>query len=143
MSIIVQPRALSLDSSLIIKLWQEWENGDGIAKRLVEKITSSETRLLFTLHHISELVAHESDSVVERRSRFIAKLGEVFWIGGSEFGNVGDFLDLASAELKTWMRLGDVQFIRLITEAREEVIQFGSSMNVADLTWFTGLGQLS
>ena len=102
MSTIVQARTLSLNSSLLIKLWKEREDHGEIAELFLEKIACSETRLLFTLHYVSELLAHESDLIVDSRSRFVGQLGYVFWIYPSGLSGIGDCLDLVSVELRAF-----------------------------------------
>jgi hypothetical protein len=133
MTAIRIPQAVALDTAILVAWARDWTRGDSRARRVLEVLVRSNTRLMITLHHAVELLEHASDDVVAARARFVRALGQVFWVRSRNDGGVGTVLDLQASEIRARLVDRDASYEQILSRARADVLSFGEAKTVSDL----------
>jgi hypothetical protein len=117
-AMILKPKFVALDSSH----WEQWMEDNfspdpqqratatGFEKALMDQGFA----ILFTMHHLVELMAIEDDDVVAQRLRFVQSRSFLSWIGiaGGDERILGDITDVMTAEVVAVLEGADLQGTR-------------------------------
>ncbi|MGE3777552.1 MAG: hypothetical protein AB7F89_10235, partial [Pirellulaceae bacterium] len=89
--------------------------------------------MVLTLHHVVELLGHESDDVVESRMRFIRNLEQLFWVKSHNGGSIGGILDIHALEIRARVEDQDATYPKILSRVRPDAFAFGDSREVSAL----------
>lgn len=115
---ILEPKLVAIDSCN----WEQWinDNFSSDPKRRATAMIFEKTLMdqnfiiLFTMHHLIELMAHENNSLVDQRLRFVQSRPFLSWIGvaHNEERTLGDITDVMTAEVMAVLAGADLKGTR-------------------------------
>jgi hypothetical protein len=130
------PKTVALDSSQWINLIRDANGSDlqlrTAARKFAESLLEKGYSIIFSFHHLQELLAYENPSKVSERLRFIQDIEFLSWVGSQrqEYG-LGSILDIIAAEARVAFESGgDAAQIR--RGAKTRLIRSGRGSDIVD-----------
>jgi hypothetical protein len=130
---MIHPKTIALDSSHWVKWIRDASSLDeqtrSKANQFAEELLARGYSILFSMHHLSELLAIEDASLADQRLAFIRKLPFISWIGSLEDGGLGSLVDVMAVESRLAFR-GGLSAEQVRTAARPLLLKSGSGRHV-------------
>jgi hypothetical protein len=118
---LIQPILLSLDSSTLGNLARD-RGSNREADRVTELLNSGIVLPFLSFHHLLELNQHANASIRDRRTRYLESLKLVaFHKTSDESPNVGDIIDLQSAEAMTLLQEPDLTLNGVVAKTQSKI----------------------
>jgi hypothetical protein len=130
------PQAIALDTSLLAVWAHAWTLAKPRALGMVKSLLRSNARLLLTLHHVVELLGHESDEEVAGRVAFVRSLEQAYWVKpryDDRDDRIGDALDLVASEVLAKSADLSASYAMILSRTRPEALRFGGIGQVVSL----------
>lgn len=131
---MIIPKTVALDTSQWVDLIRD-ANGSDLqlrreARKFPESLLEKGCSILFSFHHLQELLAYENDKKVADRLNFIKDIGFLSWIGPeiSEY-NLGSIVDIFAAEAKVAYNCGG-NAAEVRQRCKELIIRSGSGSDL-------------
>lgn len=133
---MVNPQTISIDTSVFGDIASDYYGNDGSRRALAHDTISFmiDNSLIpfFSLHHLVEHLQHRDARVVTERLSLIGALPAVSWVRGGSPALPGSIIDVMGTELSLTLQ-GKVGSDRIIAQARQDMIQYGSGDDL--LSW--------
>lgn len=119
---LIQPKLICLDTATWGNLARDIKT-NSLAQRIIQLIQTDYVIPYITWHHISEMMHHGNDAVVEERIDLLRSLKFVAYPRQREdYANVGSVVDLRDAELSALLESPDANHAQIIEMVRPLMI---------------------
>jgi hypothetical protein len=144
LEMLALPKIVALDSSTLVKIssdyWSKDANLREKARKFLSELKENGVFVAFTAHHISELLRHERQSIVDERLSFFQKLELIAWIRPyNREWFPGLITDILSYELEYARNQKVPDWVCIINQVRGDLWETGVGYDIFvndDRLWF-------